>query len=310
MQREFLDGGPEIYNGQNPTEMPVLKLGRYDSGPESITAACTGPDEGLTGIKRSKLHLSASYADDIDFIDTQQENEDSYGVRKSTPSVPSISSATRLSNKFARPAQGSRRTSNSDQGATGSVAGTVGVGGGGMRSRKTSKHSISGAASATAANDAAGKATTIVVSMVSNSPAQDQNNKNLLNAKTETATTAIGGGGGGVAANAERDRLLREAVSNQNRSTNGTTTTISALSTTPVAGVENWQMDCDFAYGISVSLYENNMLTKEPMGSPIADCYGCVVRGNAAAMAMADGVNWGKLRLNFFFYFHSYSVRF
>lgn len=314
MQREFLDDGPEIYNGLNPTEMPVLKLGRYESGPETITAACTGPDEGLTGIKRSKLHLSASYADDIDFIDTQQENEDSYGVRKSTPSVPAISAATRLSNKFARPAPGSRRTSNSDQGATGSVAGTVGVGGGGggggMRSRKNSKHSISGAGTATAANDAAGKATTIVVSMVSNNPAQDQNNKNLLNAKTETATTATGGGGGSVAANAERDRLLREAVSNQNTSTNGTTTTISALSATPVAGVENWQMDCDFAYGISVSLYENNMLTKEPMGSPIADCYGCVVRGNAAAMAMADGVNWGKLRLNFFSFSYSYSDRF
>lgn len=296
MQREFLDGGPEIYNGQNPTGMPVLKLGRYDSGPETITAACTGPDEGLTGIKRSKLHLSASYADDIDFIDTQQENEDSYGVRKSTSSVPAISSATRLSNKFARPTPGSRRTSNSDQGATGSVAGTVGggVGGVGMRSRKNSKHSISGAGTATAANDAAGKATTIVVSMVSNSPAQDQNNKNLLNAKTESATTATSGGG--VGANAERDRLLREAVSNQNTSTNGTAT-ISA----PVAGVENWQMDCDFAYGISVSLYENNMLTKEPMGNPIADCYGCVVRGNAAAMAMADGVNWGKQhRLKFF----------
>lgn len=288
MQREFLDGGPEIYNGQNPTEMPVLKLGRYDSGSETITAACTGPDEGLTGIKRSKLHLSASYADDIDFIDTQQENEDSYGVRKSTPSVPSISSATRLSNKFARPTAGSRRQSNVDQSTstTGTAPGTVG--GAGMRSRKNSKHSISSAGPAASA-DAGGKATTIVVSMVSNgsSPAQDQNNKNLLNAKTELSTTATGG------ANLERERLLREAVSNQNSTTSTTTTTISALST-PVAGVQNWQMDCDFAYGISVSLYENNMLTKEPMGNPIADCYGCVVRGNAAAMAMADGVNWGK----------------
>ncbi|KAL7744273.1 hypothetical protein ACLKA6_001672 [Drosophila palustris] len=291
MQREFLPGGPEIYNGQNPTDMPVLKLGRYASGSDTITAACTGPDEGLTGIKRSKLHLSASYADDIDFIDTQQENEDAYGVRKSTPPV---SSTTRLSNKFARPA-GSRRQSNADQTAqgTGSSGTTANAG---MRSRKNSKNSIS-AVPATAA-DAGGKATTIVVSMVSSSnPSQDQNNKNLLNAKTEVSRTTGDG-------SSERERLLREAVSNQSGNptttaiptTAATTTTTSNNSntlSTPVAGVENWQMDCDFAYGISVSLYENNMLTKEPMGNPIADCYGCVVRGEAAAMAMADGVNWG-----------------
>ncbi|TDG52456.1 hypothetical protein AWZ03_001286 [Drosophila navojoa] len=274
MEREFMAGGPEIYNGQSPTDMPVLKLGSYDTGPDTITAACTGPDEGLTGIKRSKLHLSASYADDIDFIDTQQENEDAYGVRKSTPPAPVISASTRLSNKFAR------RQSSTDQSSTG--AGTAGGAtvASGMRSRKNSKSSI-GASSAAARESAGGKATTIVVSMVSNSsPAQDQNNKNLLNAKTEASTAA---------GNSERERLLREAVSNQSSTPAATPTALS----TPVAGVQNWQMDCDFAYGISVSLYENNMLTKEPMGNPIADCYGCVVRGDAAAMAMADGVNWG-----------------
>lgn len=269
-------GGPEIYNGQTPTDMPVLKLGSYDTGPETITAACTGPDEGLTGIKRSKLHLSASYADDIDFIDTQQENEDAYGVRKSTP-APAISTSTRLSNKFAR------RQSSTEQNTTGTgAAGAVTVASG-MRSRKNSKSSLN-ASSAAARESAGGKATTIVVSMVSNSsPAQDQNNKNLLNAKTE-ASTAAGN------SSSERERLLREAVSNQSSTPAATPNSLS----TPVAGVQDWQMDCDFAYGISVSLYETNMLTKEPMGNPIADCYGCVVRGDAAAMAMADGVNWGE----------------
>ncbi|KAH8406556.1 hypothetical protein KR215_007354 [Drosophila sulfurigaster] len=286
MQREFLPGGPEIYNGQNPTEMPVLKLGRYASGSDTITAACTGPDEGLTGIKRSKLHLSASYADDIDFIDTQQENDDAYGVRKSTPPVSALNSSTRLSNKFARPT-GSRRQSNADQPATGTGSTTT-SNTAGMRSRKNSKHSLNGVPAASAApSEAGGKATTILVSMVSNSsPAQDQNNKNLLNAKTE-ATRAAGDG------NSERERLLREAVSNQGGTTTTNNSSANSTLSTPVAGVDNWQMDCDFAYGISVSLYENNMLTKEPMGNPIADCYGCVVRGEAAAMAMADGVNWG-----------------
>ncbi|KAH8243877.1 hypothetical protein KR032_011090 [Drosophila birchii] len=263
MQRLFV-AGPEIYNGQNPTDMPVLKLGSYEAGNCSITAACTGPDEGLTGIKRSKLHLSTSFADDIDFIDTQQENEDAYGVRKSTPPVPAVTqNSTRLASKFGRPPTGSRRQSNADQ-PSGSTTAS------GMRSRKNSKSSIANLAAASAGTDA-GKATTIVVSMVSG----DQNNRNLLNAKTE----ALADGD----SNSERDRLLREAVSNQG----------GAGPAALVAGVENWRMECDFAYGISVSLYENNMLTKEPMGNPIADCYGMVVRGDSAIMAMADGVNWG-----------------
>ncbi|XP_017058498.1 PP2C-like domain-containing protein CG9801 [Drosophila ficusphila] len=255
MQRQFVDG-PEIYNGQNPTDLPVLKLDTYEAGTCSITAACTGPDEGLTGIKRSKLHLSTSFADDIDFIDTQQENDDCYGVRKSTPPAPvTAHNSTRLASKFGRPPTGSRRQSSTEQ-PSGSVPAS------GMRSRKNSKSSIANLAAAAAGGDA-GKA------------ASDQNNRNLLNAKTEASTDGD--------SNSERERLLREAVSNQG----------GAAPATVVAGVENWRMECDFAYGISVSLYETNMLTKEPMGNPIADCYGMVVRGDSAAMAMADGVNWG-----------------
>ncbi|XP_017014164.2 PP2C-like domain-containing protein CG9801 [Drosophila takahashii] len=249
MQRQFVEG-PEIYNGQNPTDMPVLKLNAYEAGTCTITAACTGPDEGLTGIKRSKLHLSTSFADDIDFIDTQQENDDCYGVRKSTPPVQSATqNSTRLASKFGRPPAGSRRQSSTEQ-PSGSAPAS------GMRSRKNSKSSIANLAAATTGGEKA---------------SSDQNNKNLLNAKTEASVDG------------DRERLLREAVSNQGGSSPAAI----------IAGVENWRMECDFAYGISVSLYETNMLTKEPMGNPIADCYGMVVRGDSAAMAMADGVNWG-----------------
>ncbi|SPP84035.1 blast:GDNF-inducible zinc finger protein 1 [Drosophila guanche] len=275
MQRQFVDG-PEIYNGLNPTEMPVLKLGGYEAGTCTITAACTGPDEGLTGIKRSKLHLSASYADDIDFIDTQQENEDCYATARAPATAAQQStSATRLTNKFGRPqvggGGGSRRQSNAGDQLGGSASTS------GMRSRKNSKSSIANlsAAVAAAASGDGGKASTSCVS------SQDQNNRNLLNAKTEASADAN--------PHSERERLLREAVSNQGGSSPSCTSPPAV-----VAGVENWRMECDFAYGISVSLYETNMLTKEPMGNPIADCYGMVVRGDSAAMAMADGVNWGN----------------
>lgn len=48
--------------------MPDLPLAKYDTSLDSIVAL-TGPDEGLCGIKRNKLHLSAG--PDIDYIDVE-----------------------------------------------------------------------------------------------------------------------------------------------------------------------------------------------------------------------------------------------
>ena len=205
MERQFIPG-PQISNGQNPTDLPDLKIGVYATGPTTITAACTGPDEGLTGIKRSKLHLSASYADDIDFIDTTQEN-DCFEVRKS------ITTNNRNQNKFNRYGGTPRKlsnsaiTSNSDQNANKPA---------GIRSRKNSRTSITNSnktpnhseniptdintskvcdtsqkppltnADSQKITENANKSTTIVVSLVStkfttNDAANDQNNKNILN---------------------------------------------------------------------------------------------------------------------------------
>ncbi|XP_046804928.1 PP2C-like domain-containing protein CG9801 [Lucilia cuprina] len=327
MDRIFTNG-PEVYNGQNPTDLPDYPIATYPTGPNTITAACTGPDDGLTGIKRSKLHLSASYADDIDFIDTIQES-DCFEVRKSINPTNN-----RNHNRFQRYGSGRRlsngaSTSQNDQNANK----TNGITTGGMRSRKNSKTGIAnlsqnqnqtkdvtlgggGGAGGVSGKtqqkneENLSKSTTIVVSMVATSKstavntttaadmktdaANDQNNKNLLNTKTEsnnTANSKLKESGDpktelGTVKILEgtTERLLREAVSNQS--------TVHDVDDS-IAGVSNWKMECDSAYGISVSLYENNMLTKEPMGNPIADCYGMVVRGNAAAMALADGVNWG-----------------
>lgn len=325
MDRNYTPG-PEICNGHNPTDLPQLKIATYPTGPHTITAACTGPDDGLTGIKRSKLHLSASYADDIDFIDTIQET-DCYEVRKSINTTTSrthpnkiqrFGSSRRLSNGASSSATTSDQNANK---TSGSNVGGGGGGGGGMRSRKNSKSSISNLSQSTKDGSSSmalkntsqkneensNKSTTVVVSMVSSAgkststdlkpnAANDQNNKNLLNTKTETETSLqhkSKENGENLKSDGDTttkiledttERLLREAVSNQ----------VPVVDADDViAGVSNWKMESDLAYGISVSLYENNMLTKEPMGNPIADCYGMVVRGNAAVMALADGVNWG-----------------
>ena len=48
------------------------------------------------------------------------------------------------------------------------------------------------------------------------------------------------------------------------------------------------------AYGTATTLYEKNPTTDCNIGDPIADCFGLVVRHNAAILAIADGVNWGN----------------
>lgn len=53
--------------------MPDLTLKEYEVGAESIKIAITGPNEGLTYVRRSRLHLSAG--GDIDFIDDKQDEE-------------------------------------------------------------------------------------------------------------------------------------------------------------------------------------------------------------------------------------------
>lgn len=57
---------------------------------------------------------------------------------------------------------------------------------------------------------------------------------------------------------------------------------------------EEWKKKSDLIYGISDSLYDDNQVTNNKNGDPIADCYGIISRKNSAIVAVADGVNWGE----------------
>ncbi|TNN17353.1 PP2C-like domain-containing protein isoform 2 [Schistosoma japonicum] len=48
------------------------------------------------------------------------------------------------------------------------------------------------------------------------------------------------------------------------------------------------------AHGISVSLYEKNLVTGKTNGGPIADAFVVRARHDSAYLAVADGVNWGN----------------
>jgi hypothetical protein len=84
----------KIYSGKQPTDLPELAIHDYDVGQETIKIAVTGPNEGLTYVKRSRLHLSAG--GDIDFIDDKDEevrqNPKKYPRKLSTVSRKSSTS--------------------------------------------------------------------------------------------------------------------------------------------------------------------------------------------------------------------------
>jgi serine/threonine protein phosphatase PrpC len=65
--------GPPIIYGKNPTDLPNYELGEYETGHSSILGCYSGPNGGLTTVRRTEKHLSVPDPD-IDFIDTQDEN--------------------------------------------------------------------------------------------------------------------------------------------------------------------------------------------------------------------------------------------
>ncbi|KAH9410320.1 hypothetical protein TYRP_010079 [Tyrophagus putrescentiae] len=67
--------------------------------------------------------------------------------------------------------------------------------------------------------------------------------------------------------------------------TGGAYSSLESDSCSPIAGINDWSREKDFAYGISTTLNA---------GDPIADSFAVVVRENSAIIALADGVNWGE----------------
>ena len=62
-----------------------------------------------------------------------------------------------------------------------------------------------------------------------------------------------------------------------------------------IAGCKDWNQPSEYAYGLAISLYEEDRSKANPVivGEPIADVFGVQARENMAVLAIADGVNWG-----------------
>lgn len=60
------------------------------------------------------------------------------------------------------------------------------------------------------------------------------------------------------------------------------------------AGVKNWNIKDQRAYGICMSLYEQHPVNGKMSGDPIADAFALCARKNNCILLIADGVNWGE----------------
>lgn len=318
---------------------------QYDTGPNTVLAACTGPDAGLTSVKRSRAHLTLD--DDIDYIDTADEEDDNSFSASDQPKTQVKQEndfLQRYQQQFKQKPYSLTKSSQhtkSDQNANETVSNTSPIENG-VRPRKLSKNNVNFAGETTKIHQLktqsiAGGKVNIIVSMISTTPSLPRNNHTApaVSATTATATTMVmdNARSSPDAYNKNHtNELSKENISpNDNArythsTTNGTKYPSSIRPTSDLmtastilnsntitspdeyAGISNWKRESDDAYGMSVSLYEKNYITQESTGSPIADCYGLVKRGNAIAMALADGVNWGKFCKIFIFLF-AFNIR-
>lgn len=267
----------EINHGKEPVDLPELKLLWYDTGTATITAACTGPDEGLTGVKRSRLHLSAG--PDIDFIDTIDHEPEPHPVAFKTKSFK-LRADQNANKPFAR----AQRKLSSSTPPTNNSKG---------------KAESSNTDPTTKAEPKIEKATiNVVVSLISASgssgtlPVKPTSTSQSLTLGTLQQHTAADTLNRNTESKSKTDQPteIENELANDNVSLSDSGMELPAV----IAGVSNWKLENDHAYGLSMSLYEKNYVTNEQVGNPVADCYGLVVRGNTAVMALADGVNWGK----------------
>lgn len=263
----------DVVHGKEPCDLPNLPLQCYSTGSDAITAACTGPDDGITIVRRSRLHLSAGPDSDIEFIDTNQEQDDNLdgrGIVKSKSIHGKTHSDQNANKHYIRPRkiQITQSSSNSVVQASDRGCSTSGGGGGAAFQLKVTRTFPRVTDKTTLSADE--KTSSVIKPNKEN--VQPYDGEPVTNAQFNSQR------------NNNENRLESMKADSASNCTDGST----------LATSMNWKTENEHAYGISVSLYERNHITNEPIGSPIADCFGLIVRDNCSVMALADGVNWGE----------------
>ncbi|KAH0554954.1 PP2C-like domain-containing protein CG9801 isoform X1 [Cotesia glomerata] len=307
--------GPVILHGRNPEELPIKVLEKLDDN-EEVFAAFTGPDRGLTTVNLKQKHLSISDPD-VDYIDILDQNDQEATVNTSMDCIFSVADnrwllirtnescpidnstiKIRAAGKLYEPdkkysAENNEYTfqevdqKNSNVNLNGKkITGVKFL----CEDDKKSDDFVD-----MATIDEGIQASSDSGDNVDNS--DDDNKIDLIRVSDDTL-------GNITPTDVDVNDIipppkdfandmipLRKSKSAPAPFKNAQKASLS--SNEMIAGIENWFLPHELAYGIATTLYEKNPTNNVTNGEPIADCFGIAARPNAAILILADGVNWG-----------------
>ncbi|CAG9854449.1 unnamed protein product [Phyllotreta striolata] len=308
--------GPPIIYGKAPYDLPNYELGSYTNGPDTITGCYSGPNGGLTTVKRTEKHLSL-LDDDIDFIDTLDDEVVPITLPKKSPikSNPGqpIDNTTMVikvaGNEYSvtnRPKRHSKSHS------LGSIADFK------IEIEKTKINrslclNNNNCATVECRNASSDKCDEAQLSKEASKACKDKKDvaqakkassrkrenvrqeKDVDDKRNENYSLSKSKSEGNPFHHKKKGKIIKIDRPTTHR---GDDATDSASSFPDDNGDKalptEWNWKSDFVYGLSDSLYDRNQVTKHKNGDPIADCFGIIARKDSAILAVADGVNWGE----------------
>ncbi|KAF5306578.1 hypothetical protein FQR65_LT07305 [Abscondita terminalis] len=275
--------GPAILYGKNPTDLPNHDLGSYQMGSDTVVACYSGPNGGLTTVKRLQKHLSVTDAD-IDFIDTP-EAETEVPVKSTPPLINKVDNTTMLIKVAGQEYLVTNRKKKHDDNKSHSLGSLSDFD---IEIEKTKicidnnnsddvickNQELANSQSDNHVNKRINKRNSDKKKSQERRPDSSKVNYGLSKSKSE----------GNPFPQKKKGKIIRIS----SRQTNAKSSHGDAILP------EFWNKKSDYVYGISKSLYDKNQITKQCNGDPIADCFGIIARNDSAILAVADGVNWGE----------------
>ncbi|CAG9770367.1 unnamed protein product [Ceutorhynchus assimilis] len=324
-----LTEGPPIIYGKNPTDLPNYELGKYDSGPNTIIGCYSGPNGGLTTVKRTEKHLSVP-DDDIDFIDNPEDDDPvPQPIPKKSPKRVSgqpIDNTTMMikvagheycvTNKPKRHSKSyslgsisdfnievektkiDKEFYNCDENSNSKITRCK------ENQRKcdntcafqgtTPKENVSTNVNTNNVRKEEHNLKIKQKSVTNINPnipkTMDSSRKTVEAKKGQNYSLSKSRSDGNPFHNKKKGKIIQVQRQQSHRGDESISVPLPDDTILP----SEWNKKSEFYYGVSDSLYDQNQVTHHKNGDPIADCFGVIARGDSAILAVADGVNWGE----------------
>ncbi|XP_074040275.1 PP2C-like domain-containing protein CG9801 isoform X2 [Leptinotarsa decemlineata] len=304
-----LRDGPPIIYGKNPTDLPNYDLDHYESGSNTVIGCYSGPNGGLTTVKRTEKHLSMLDAD-IDYIDTHDDEPVSTNLPKKSPNKLSPGQPIDNTAMIIKVAGHEYCVINKPKRRSKSLSlGSISDFNIEIEKTKIDKsfyctnnnNCESVECKNIALNDDEIDCNDIKEISPKDPHIPIRNSeivpkcKEVIEKKPISRTSVPNRTNLKQRNNDKTEKPVESYELSTSKSDETTeNSTISSVNIDDSMLPNEWNEKSDFFYGISDSLYDRNQVSRNKNGDPIADCFGLIARKDSAILAVADGVNWGE----------------